>query len=74
MGNRLTEAHRRALLYILNTDHTATIANFDDDHEPIGPALRSVLVPMYMAPRADGRLLLTETGMTIAMEAKYGRR
>lgn len=64
----------RALEYIINTGHTATIEGFDDDHEPIGPTLRKKLVPRFMSEHEDGRLRLTEQGMERAMEAKYGRR
>lgn len=64
-----------ALVYVLNTGHNVTADQFDDDHEPIGPKLRARLVPRYMKPReSDGKLVLTEDGMVIAMEAKYGRR
>ena len=72
MKPTLNEIELQSLVYIINTDHSATIVGFDDDHEPIGPMLRQKLVPVYLNP--DGRLRLTEDGMERAMEAKYGRR
>lgn len=74
MTDTLNGTEMQALTYIMNTGHTATIVGFDDDHEPIGPTLRKKLVPRYLKEYADGRLRLTEGGMELVMEAKYGRR
>ena len=74
MKPTLNEIELQSLVYIINTDHSATIIGFDDDHDPIGPMLRQKLVPVYLKEYSDGRLRLTEDGMERAMEAKYGRR
>ncbi len=50
------------LQYIKNTGGNATIANFDGDWGPIGPMLRSELMPTYIIEGPDGKLVLTETG------------
>lgn len=63
----LTDAELRALKYIENTGHTSTVAGFDEDHEPIGPALRQKLVPKYMRMYLGGELRLTEDGMELVL-------
>jgi hypothetical protein len=70
----LTDAQKQALVYIVKTDHTATVTGFDEDHDPIGPMLRADLSPRYLRASADGRLRLTEDGMEVALTAMYGRR
>jgi len=70
----MTETEKQALVYIVKTDHTATVAGFDEDHEPIGPELRKSLSPRYLKAYPDGRLHLTEDGMEAALTAMYGRR
>lgn len=66
----MTETELRALKYIENTGHTATITGFDDDHEPIGPTLRAKLVPRYMSEHSDGRLRLTGDGMELVLDSR----
>ena len=50
------------LQYVKNTGGNAGIAEFDDDWEPIGPMLRSELMPTYIVEGPDGKLALTQTG------------
>jgi hypothetical protein len=57
----MNELLLRALEYVRNTGETATVAAFDDDHEPVGPLLRADLVPTYIEIRA-GVLKLTIQG------------
>jgi hypothetical protein len=57
------------LQYVHNTGGNVTVAQFDDDWEPIGHFLRGDLMPTYIVER-DGKLDLTEAGMV----ALHGRR
>lgn len=66
----LTDIELRALEYIQNTGHTATVAGFDEDHEPIGQMLRQKLIPRYMRAYGDD-LRLTEEGMCVVMREPY---
>lgn len=50
------------LQYVQNTGGNATVAQFDDDWEPIGPMLRGELMPTYITEMPDGKLALTEAG------------
>ena len=52
---------RQALRYVSNTGETATVAQFDDDHEPIGLMLRLDMVPRYVSIEG-GVLHLTAEG------------
>ena len=53
------------LQYIHNTGGV-TAAQFDDDWEPIGPAVREQLVPTYVVEDAtDKKLMLTPEGESI---------
>lgn len=61
--DRLNAIERGALAYVVNTRETATVAHFDDDHEPIGPILRERLVPRFLREGPDGRLKLTGEGL-----------
>jgi len=63
---RLTSFERQALRYVINTGGAATVATFDDDHDPIGPMMRERLVPQFLTVSADGHLLLTEAGLSEA--------
>ncbi len=56
---------KRAVQYIRNTGETATIAQFDDDHEPIGTLLRDDIVPRYAVADDKGILKLTEEGRQV---------
>ncbi|MBY0393262.1 MAG: terminase family protein [Novosphingobium sp.] len=74
-ANLLTEPKRgltpnavKALQYVINTGGRATIAAFDDDHEPIGPMLRRELMPAMMAANAEGLLRLTPQGFAALTE------
>lgn len=60
---------QRALQYIHNTGETATVEQFDEDHEPIGPLLRKDLVPKYAAP-VGVVLKLTDQGRS-ALKSPY---
>lgn len=50
-----------AIQYIRNTGETATVDQFDEDHEPVGWLLRKEIVPSY-ATIVDGVLKLTDQG------------
>ena len=52
---------KQVLQYIVNTGGNVNIAGFDDDWEPIGPKLRSDLMPRYII-EVNGKLQLTEEG------------
>jgi len=54
---------KKYLQYVVNTDGNASIDDFDDDWEPIGPLLRSELVPVYMVAGENGKLKLTAEGI-----------
>lgn len=58
------EMIKQACEYIRNTGGNATVAAFDDDHEPIGPMLRGDLMPRY-AEVIDGKLVLTAEGAAL---------
>lgn len=64
---RVNSVERQALAYLTNAG-PVTVAQFDDDHAPIGPALRKALVPQFMDQDATGRLHLTATGSEAARE------
>lgn len=53
---------RQALQYVLNTGGNCTIAVFDEDHDPIGKALREELMPTYLI-ESCGKLRLTYAGL-----------
>jgi hypothetical protein len=50
------------LKYVANTNGHATVANFDEDWEPIGPQLRRDLMPRYFIENAGGKIVLTDEG------------
>jgi hypothetical protein len=56
------EHHKEYLQYVINTGGYATVANFDEDWEPIGPMLRADLMPEFIEENGDGKLILTEAG------------
>jgi hypothetical protein len=58
----MIETEKRALQYVVNTGGTATVDDFDDDHEPIGPMLRANLMPRYMVENGE-KLVLTDEGL-----------
>lgn len=53
---------KKYLEYVRNTNGHATVANFDEDWEPIGPMLRRDLMPRYFIEDADGKIRLTDEG------------
>lgn len=59
----LNSIDRAALRYVANAGFAIPAALFDEDHDPIGPALRKKLVPTYLTEGDDGRLRLTSTGL-----------
>ena len=61
----LNSIERGALAYVVNTNDAATVAGFDDDHEPIGPSLRQRLVPEFLSEE-EGHLKLTKLGLRTA--------
>lgn len=63
----LPAMHVRALQYVTNTGGIATVDQFDDDHEPVGPMLRRDLMPVYMLENTGGKLELTEAGKAAAV-------
>jgi phage FluMu gp28-like protein len=64
----LTAQERQALGYVINTGGNATIAIFDEDHEPIGPMLRERLMPDLIAVGEDGKLAVTQRGHAALLE------
>lgn len=58
----MNDVMRRAIEYVRNTGGNATIAVFDDDHEPVGPMLRKDIMPKYVIEGKDGYLELTGLG------------
>jgi hypothetical protein len=56
----VNDLKKRAVEYIRNTGETATIAQFDDDHEPIGPMLRQDIREYFSV--VDGVMKLTDAG------------
>jgi hypothetical protein len=56
--------HKRALEYIRNTGYGATVEQFDDDHEPIGPQLREDL-RKFITVNRFGKLDYTTEGMKL---------
>ena len=56
------EHHKQYLHYVINTGGHATVANFDEDWEPIGPMLRAELFPDFIVENEDGKIVLTEAG------------
>lgn len=52
---------KKALEYVHNAAGNATVAVFDDDHEPIGPRLRQAIAP-YVVVDERGRLHLNDDG------------
>lgn len=63
----LNAIERLALAYVVNTRGAATVAGFDEDHEPIGPVLRERLMPDYLVVD-EGQLKLTALGLTTAFD------
>lgn len=62
----LSPMHRTALEYVRNTAGTATVAIFNDDHDPVGPALWSILIGRGLAQvAADGSIALTDAGASV---------
>lgn len=61
----MTPTAKTAIHYVLNTGSNCTIKIFDEDHEPIGPALRREIMPKYVEERTDGRLYVTKRGLEI---------
>jgi hypothetical protein len=59
----MTPLARQAIQYVRNTAESVTIAQFDDDHEPIGPKLREEIIPLFVIPGPDGKLKLTQAGL-----------
>lgn len=53
---------KRAVNYIKNTGGNPSIDWFDDDHEPIGKAIRHDLKKNKLIVEHDGRILLTDKG------------
>lgn len=51
--------HRRALDYIRNSGGSPKIEHFDEDHEPVGPALRKSLRDADLTFERDGEVHLT---------------
>jgi hypothetical protein len=64
----LSEYYKLYLQYVVNTGGNGTIARFDDDWSPIGPNLRSVLMPQYIIENANKRLELTDFGKAALVE------
>lgn len=56
------EHHKQYLQYVINTGGYATVDNFDEDWEPIGPMLRADLMPEFIVENDGGKIVLTEAG------------
>ena len=54
---------KKYLEYVRNTGGQATINNFDDDWEPIGPMVRQEIIPRYVVEDANHNLVLTHEGI-----------
>lgn len=57
-AKRLNPLQQRAVDYIWNASTRATIANFDDDHAPIGPDLRRELKELDVYHIVSGNILV----------------
>lgn len=53
----------QSLVYVRNTGGLATVENFDEDFEPIGPALREQVMPAFVGVDETGHLQLTLAGL-----------
>jgi hypothetical protein len=60
--SQTNDIYQRALEYIRNTGGTPSREWFDDDHEPIGPALRTDLLKAGLIEESDGLVRLTAAG------------
>lgn len=60
---KLTNMQLNILAYVAATGGNATVEQFDEDHEPIGPLLRRDLLPEFIMLDRNGRLQLTSAGM-----------
>jgi predicted methyltransferase len=56
---------KKYLQYIINTNGNATLANFDDDWEPIGPMVRAELHREALVQVTDKRMSLTTLGQQL---------
>jgi hypothetical protein len=56
----------QALRYIRNTGNNATQAQFNEDHEPIGPSLwEKITTKGWATINEDGKVALTDAGKSI---------
>ena len=60
----------KAIQYIKHTGGNATLANFIDDHEPIGERLWADLVREGLAENYHGKLRLTPKGSAATTERR----
>lgn len=61
--------HHKYLDYIKNTAGHATMADFDDDWDPIGPMVRREIIPALATINGDGFLVLTDQGRAVLAQA-----
>lgn len=66
----MSPIHLQALHYVKNTGYSATVAQFDDDHEPVGPMLRRDLMPKYMIINSKGKVELTDAAIEAICSAR----
>ncbi len=57
--------HRKYLQYVQNTGGNATVAQFDDDWDPIGPMVRRDIMPDLVTTDDAGFLVLTDQGRAV---------
>jgi hypothetical protein len=62
----MNDLMKKAIQYIRNTGETATVAQFDDDHEPIGPSLREDIEKYFTVE--GGVMKLTHLGRAVLGE------
>lgn len=67
---KITNLQLNILAYVAATGGNATVEQFDDDHEPIGPMLRRDLIPEFIMLDRNGKLQLTSAGM-LALAQSY---
>lgn len=69
MEHSMHPSLRRALEYVRNTNTGATVANFIEDHEPIGYTLWAELFDAgYVTVNDEERIIVTDHGRN-ALEA-----
>lgn len=58
----VSNTHQNVIAYVMRANGP-TVAQFDDDHEPIGPMLRAQMMPRLLKLAEDGRIHPTAEGI-----------